>query len=131
MSEVSDLGFVVSDGVLSEPYSIIRSTGSFQKGGWVTSETTIPGYGVVSVATAEDLEMVPEGDRVTGSMVFHSQDRIYETMLDVPAQGATVQRVSDIMVWPVGTNRQWRVLSVFPYPNRNYWKAIAVRLAGN
>ena len=131
MSEVDDLSFVVDDGVLSEFYSIVRSTGSFQLGGWVTSSTTIQGYGVVSVATEEDLDMIPEADRVTGSMVFHSQQRIYLTQLDQPTSGSDTQRVSDIFVWPLNTNQKWRVLHVGPYPNRNYWKAIAVRLAGH
>jgi len=137
MSEVDDLAFVVDDGVLSESYSIIRSTGSFQLGGWTTSSVTIPGWGVVSVATPEDLEMIPEADRITGSMVFHSQQRIYLTQLDTeqgdPNGGGSSgidpdQRVSDIIDWGY---TKWRVLQVFPYPNRNFWKAIAVRLAGN
>jgi len=82
MSEVSDLSEVLNDGVLSEPYTILRSTGTFQLGGWVTTEVSIPGYGTVSVASEQDLLMVPEGDRITGSMVFHSQQRIYETQLE-------------------------------------------------
>jgi hypothetical protein len=136
MSEVNDLSEVVSDGVLSEPYTIQRSTGQFQPGGWVTTSINIPGYGIVSVASDEELLMVPEGDRVTGAMVFHSQKRIYETQLDGGAGDSTYgetgfgisqQRVSDIMIWNF---HQWRVLHVYPYPNRRYWKAIATRLGG-
>lgn len=138
MSEVGDLSFVVDDGVLSESYTIQRSTGSFQLGGWVTNSNNIPGYGVVSVAQDEDLVMIPEADRVTGAMVFHSQQRIFLTQLDEgygnpnfgsgDGYGTTNQRVSDILVWGF---QRWRVLHVGPYPNRNYWRAIAVRLAGN
>lgn len=127
MSEVDDLSFVVDDGVLSESYTIIRSTGSFGLGGWTTTSINIPGWGVVSVAKTEDLEMIPEGDRVTGAMVFHSQQRIYETQEDNTTAGPE-QRVSDIMLW---RNQQWRVLYIDPYPNRSYWKAIAVRLKGH
>ncbi len=133
MSELDDLSFVIDDGVLSESYNIIRSIGQFAIGGWTTSNNTVPGYGVVSVATPEDLEMIEEGDRVTGAMVFHSQQRIYETQLDGEGGGPEVlgggtQRVSDIMFW---NYQRWRVLHVYPYPNRNYWKAIAVRMQGN
>jgi len=133
MSEVSDLSEVLNDGVLSEPYTILRSTGTFQLGGWVTTEVSIPGYGTVSVASEQDLLMVPEGDRITGSMVFHSQQRIYETQLDSNptygqgGYGATKQWVSDKMFWNYQT---YRVLKVGPYPNRNFWKAIAIREAG-
>jgi len=139
MSEVSDLAFVVDDGVLSDPWTIIRSTGQFVLGGWQTSTTEIPGWGVVSVAKPEDLDMIPEGDRVTGAMVFHSQPRIYATELDgdlilgTPTstgglQGDGTQKVSDIMVW---NSQRWRVLHVWPYNNRNFWKAIAVRMQGH
>ena len=137
MSEVGDLAFVVDDGVLSESYTIQRSTGSFQLGGWTTTSVNIPGWGVVSVASEEDLNMIPEADQVTGAMVFHSQQRIYITQLDTesgdPNGGASdstdpTQRVSDIIDWGY---TKWRVLECWPYPNRNFWKAIAVRLAGN
>lgn len=136
MSEVGDLAFVVDDGVLSESYTVERSTGVFALGGWQMSSVNVPGYGVVSVANAEDLEMVPEGDRATGSMVFHSQARIFITQMDQGygnpdygdhGFGGSVQRVSDILIW----NRQrWRVLTCYQYPNRNFWKAIASRLGG-
>jgi hypothetical protein len=131
MSEVDDLAFVITDGVLSEPWTIQRSTGSFQLGGWVTTSTTIDAWGVVSVAQPEDLEMIPEADQVTGIMVFHTQQIIYITRKDKPENGVEVQRVSDIMIWPVGTLQRWRILHVFPYPNRNYWKAFGVRMSGN
>jgi hypothetical protein len=123
-----NLAFVVSDGVLSEAYSIARQTGSFQIGGFATSEKIIPGWGVVSVATEEDLEMVPEGDRVTGAMVFHSENRIYETQKDVTPPPKGTQWVSDQLIWEF---QRWRVLHVGPYPNRGFWKAIAVRMQGN
>jgi hypothetical protein len=128
MSEVSDLSEVVDDGTLSEVYVIQRSVGQLQPGGWVTAVTNLPGWGVVSTAREEELKMLPEGDRVTGAMVFHSMERIYETQLDGVLVGNPQQRVSDKMIW---YDQVWRVLAVFPYPNRNYWKAIAVRLQGN
>lgn len=132
MSEVSDLSFVIDDGVLSESWTIMRSTGTFIFGGWVTTPTLVDAYGVVSVASEQDLNMLPEGDRITGVMVFHTQTRIFETQLDVPPYGEgdvgiPNQRVSDIMVW---NYQQYRVLHVGPYPNRNYWKALAVRIQG-
>lgn len=137
MSEVSDLSEVVDDGVLSESYVIQRSSGVFAKGGWQTTSVNVPGWGVVSVAKEEDLMMIPEGDRVTGAMVFHSQQVIYETEREggygsgqsygQSGFGTSTQRVSDIMIWNF---QQWRVLAVGPYPNRNYWRAVAVRMAG-
>jgi hypothetical protein len=124
MSEVGDLSFVVNDGTLSESFSIERSTGSFQLGGWVTTSTILPGWGVVSVATQKELEMIPEGDRRTGAMVFHTEHMLYETN---ETKDQTSQPASDVLIWG---HQKWRLLSVWPYPNRRYWKAVAVRLYG-
>jgi hypothetical protein len=137
-----NLSRVVAGNLLTETYTIIRSTGTFQLGGWVTSSVNIPGFGVVSVATDQDLLMVPEGDRVTGSMVFHSQQRIFETQLDATTSnsgfsqigfgsgtmgGGPTQHVSDIILWNF---QKYRILSVGPFPNRSYWRAIGARLSG-
>ena len=124
MSEISDLSAIIDDGVLSDSWTILRSIGEFQPGGFVSTSTSIPGYGVVSVASEEDIQSIPEGDQIGGAMVFHSQSRIYETVKD--SNG--VQHVSDILVW---NSQQYRVMKVGPYPNRNYWKAVAVRTQGN
>jgi len=129
MSLVDDLSEVVDDGVLSEAFSIQRSTGSFTLGGWKTESSTVPGWGVVSVASPQDLDMLAEADRVEGMMVFHTKKRIYETQLDINVGApGEIQRVSDIMIW---NYVQWRILKVWPYPNRTFWKAIGARLQGN
>lgn len=118
-----NLSRVVSGSLLAEPYTIQRSTGAFGLGGYSTTSVSIPGYGVVSVASDQDLLMVPEGDRVVGSMVFHSEARIYETQLD--ANGA--QHVSDKILWNF---QLYRIMNVAPYIQRGYWRAIGVRMAG-
>lgn len=133
MSEVGDLSFVVDDGVLSDPWEIERSTGSWKQGGWVTVPSLIPGWGVISVATADDVEMVPEGDPISGAMVFHSQERPFLTQMDQQkfgekGYGQVIQHVSDIFIF---ANQKWRVMWVSPYPQHNFWKAIAVRMQGN
>jgi|SRR6516162_1171929 hypothetical protein len=128
MSEVDDLSFVIDDGVLTEDFMIRRSTGTFELGGWVTVFTDIKAQGVVSVARPQDLEMIPEADRITGTMVFHTVPRIYVTEVDTDPTDFGVQKVSDILLW---SYLRWRVMNVFPYPNRKYWKAFAVRMAGN
>lgn len=117
-----DLSDVVSDPDLAENYTIQRITGSFQAGGWVAnSPVSIPAYGVVSVAKPEDLDGIPEGDRIEGSMVFHSTQQMFVT------KSATNQ-TSDQLLWQ---GDLWRVYSVGNYSNRQYWKAIAARILGN
>lgn len=133
MSEVNDLSFIMDDGVLGEPYTIQRATGTFVLGGWQIDSVNIPGYGVVSVANDQDMLQIPEGDRITGAMVFHSTKRIYETQLDSNPSygqgpfGGTTQWFSDIMIW---NYQSYRIMKVGPYPNRSYWRGIGVRMAG-
>jgi hypothetical protein len=119
-----NLSDVVNDPLLADSFTIQRSTGVFGLGGWTTTPTNIPGYGVVSVASDEDLLEIPEASRVTGAMVFHSQARIYLTQIDEPSG---TQHVADIILW---NNQQWRILHVAPYNNRGFWRAIGVRMAG-
>jgi hypothetical protein len=133
MSEVGDLSFVVDDGVLSDPWQTLRFQGDWNKGGFIQTPTIIPGYGVISVASAEDVEMVPEGDQITGAMVFHSAARLYVTEIDQQAYGSegygqVTQRISDQILW---LNQRWRVLHVSPYAQHGFWKVIAVRMQGN
>jgi len=124
MSEVSDLSEVIDDGILGEPFTINRSTGVFSLGGYVITPVSIAAYGVVSVARDEDLREIPEADRVTGAMVFHTSTRIYLTQQD--ADGT--QHISDIVLW---NYQLYRIIHVGPYPNRTYWKALGVRIQGN
>jgi hypothetical protein len=132
-----NLSRVVAGILLPESYTIQRNAGAFVAGGWkIVGSVNVQGYGVVSVAKDQDLLMLPEGDRVTGAMVFHSEQRIYETQLDggfnqqaygAGGFGSTKQHLSDIILW---NSLQYRVLLVAPYPNRAYWRAVAVRMAG-
>ena len=113
---------VVNDPDLAEEFTINRSTGgAFVAGGWEDVKTVLTGYGVVGVASAEDLEMVPEGDRVTGMMMFHSTQQLYETHV------SGTPGISDVLTW---NGFDYRVVVVRPYPNRGYWSALAARMKG-
>ena len=116
-----DLSEIVSDPDLAEQFQIVRSRGGFVAGGWSDQLTTIAAYGVVSVASEKDLEMVPEGDRVRESRVFHSTQAMYVTNADN-------QGTSDFLVWQ---GVKYRVYSVADYSNRGYYRAIACRMQGN
>jgi hypothetical protein len=137
-----NLSRVVSNPMMAENYTIRRSVGSFVLGGWQKSWSVVAGYGVISNASDEDLEMIPEGDRVTGAIVVHSVDRIYITSSEVEGGGYSEQPfstsgygggevmeyISDQVVW---NNQTYRILHVGPYPNRGYWKGIAVKMRGH
>jgi len=127
---------IVNDLDLAESFTIQRSTGSFVLGGFSTVVTNVQGYGIVTVAKDQDLEMIPEGDRVTGAMLLHSATKIYITTLGAPTYGSDQynpgdyggnQHVSDIIIWH---EQQYRVLSIAPWSNFGYWRAVMVRMAG-
>jgi len=112
---------VVLDDDFVQPFTVLRSSGQQGPDGWINNETSIAIYGVVSVARFRDLMMIPEGDRVTGAMVFHSDQPIYLTRI-----GAN-QGISDIIVW---RGEQYKVSTLAPYSDYGYYKAIAVRMLG-
>lgn len=120
-----DLQDVVNDPDLAEPFTITRSSGQFAAGGWTSASTTIQAFGVVTVAGAKQLDMIPEADRVHGSRVFICEQPMYvtsETRQD--GQSGT----SDILVW---NDVKYRVHSVGNYNNRGgFYFAVATRMAG-
>lgn len=106
------------------PGAIARDTGSFVLGKWKSITTTLDFYGVVQPSTAKELKMVPEGDRVTGAMSFHSSSVIYETHA---GDTNSPDGISDVITWH---NQPYRVIYVAPWDTFGYWLAIAVRMSG-
>jgi hypothetical protein len=118
MIDVSELA---NDPDLAQVFTILRTTGSsWLNGVFQTVETTVQSYGPISVATPRDVEMIPEGDKIVGAMVFWSAQPLYGTEA---IQG--VGRSSDILQWK-GLN--WRVLHVSQYLDYGFYRAVAVRM---
>lgn len=117
-----DLSEVANSPELAETYTILRSTGTgWNQGVWETQEQQLTGFGVISVADAKEVEMVPEGDVAHGAMVFWSAQPIYvtNTTNTVPGQS------SDILIW---NGKQYRVLSVRQYLDWGYYRAVGTRM---
>jgi hypothetical protein len=115
-----DVSEVVNDPDLAQEFTILRSSGSYLNGVFQSSTTPIQGFGVVTVATAREIEMVPEGDRVTGMMSFHSNQPILGTRANGGATGA-----SDILLWH---GEKYRVLAIWNWSDYGYYDAIASRM---
>lgn len=111
---------VVNDPDLAQPFTILRSVGSWLNGVWQSTQTSIQSYGVIADPSDRELEMIPEGDRVKGAKVFWSSTPIYGTHATEGAGGS-----SDILVWH-GLN--FRVLHVFQYQDYGVYRAVAVRM---
>lgn len=116
------LSEIVNDSELGQRFLIIRSSGTWGLGGWKNTSANIPAFGIISVATDEALDMVPEGDRVRGSMLFISQTRIYESNASTNQEG-----VSDQIQW---NGQTYRIVSVGPWSDNQFWYAVGVRMSG-
>lgn len=112
-------GLVNSSPALTQPFTVKRNTGQFGPGGYLANDPTIiPCWGTVSVATDKELAMVPEGDRVTEAMVFHSTTQFLVT---------NPSGTSDVITWH---GVDYRILFISDYSMTGSWKAIAVRKSG-
>jgi hypothetical protein len=116
-----DVSEVVNDPENAQSYSILRSAGTWVNGVWQPNAETLQGYGRISVARPRDVEMIPEGDKIVGAMVFWSSTAIFGTRADSAGNGGS----SDILMW---RGKKFRVLSVYQYSDYGYWKAIATRM---
>lgn len=122
MISVSEL---ITDPDFAQAFTVQRSGGSFQLGGYVSAVTNVPCFGVITVAKEQDLETLPEGDRIGGSMLFYSTKPLYETNVSGDLQGTS--GTSDVIAW---RGQNYRIAKVFPYADYGYYKALGVRMSG-
>jgi hypothetical protein len=113
-----DLSGMVNDADFAAAFTISRTTGQFVSGGYQPSVATVPGYGIIRPADAASLDMIPDGDRVTGAIAILSTTQLYET---------NATGTSDTLTWD---GAGYRIMRVFDCSSTGYWKAIAVRQNG-
>ena len=113
---------VANSPAFAQAYTVNRSAGTFQQGGYVSVTTAISFWGIVQPATEEDLAQVPEGDRSTGMMGFISEQPMYKTRAQGSASG-----LGDTILW---NSQEYRVVVVIPWKDWGFSKAIAARLSG-
>ena len=112
---------VVLDSDFVQSFTVLRSSGQQGPDGWINTETQLTLSGVISVARVRDLQMVPEGDRIGGAMIFHSVQPIYTTRT---GEG---QGISDVIIW---RGERYKVSTLLPYVDYGYYSVVAVRLLG-
>jgi len=119
---------IINDFDLSQKFTVIRSTGSFIKGLWTEGTVTeIEMWGNVTNPTPKDLDQVPEGDRVTGAMVFHTKQPIYVTRAGAGTK-KDPNAISDKIIW---RSEYYRLSGVSPYIDYGYYRAVGVRIKGD
>lgn len=117
-----NLSELLIDPDFAQPFTIQRSSGSFQLGGFQSTVTMIGAVGAITVASEQDLDQVPEGDRVTGAMTFYTATPLFRTHADGGAPG-----LSDVLLW---RGDAYRIQKIWPYADYGYYKAVAVRTSG-
>ena len=121
-----NLSEIVNDDDFAQEFVIMRSSGgSWQAGKWVNETTGIPGWGVIQPSTPEELDQVPEGDRVKGMMSFHSEAPLFKTHTRGPND--KFAGTSDIICW---RGQNFRLVKVFPWEDFGYYNGIGARLSG-
>ena len=113
---------IVDDQDFAQSFTITRSqNGKFVLGRWQNSTVTVGMWGSIQPPEPEELEQVPEGDRMLGVIAVHCTQRLYETNTN------QTDGISDQVIWH-GEN--YRVFKVYPWNDYGYWKALAVRMSG-
>jgi hypothetical protein len=102
-----------------QTYTVFRKTGDWVSGRFVSTESQIKVSGVVTPPNAKEILQVPEGDRTTGVMCFHSTQELFVTR---------PEGTSDEIVWK---GIRYRVSQVMPWIDYGYWKAFGVRMEGS
>ena len=119
-----DLSELLTDPDFSEPISIARTNVSWLLSGEKpTTSITIPAIAIVTPTSAEDVQQLPEGDRVSGAMTFRST-----TVLQMAYEnGATGSTEADIVTW---RGQPWKIVYVWPWNSFGVPKAVGVLVSG-
>lgn len=110
-----DVSRVILNPKFSQVFSVLRQSGDFVRGRMVQSEEELRYRGVIKPAKAQEIEMIPEGDRVGGEIVIYATKKLYVT---------NESGTSDEVIW---NGEKYKIYSVSPYSDYGYYKAIAIR----
>lgn len=117
-----DLSEIVEDPDLSQTWMLLRSTGEFVAGGFQSTTTQIPFSGIAEPASDAELQMIPEGDRVTQAFTFISTQPMYTTRAGDQAG------VSDKILFQGST---YRLMNVGPWQAHGFYSALGLRMEGD
>ena len=117
---------VLSPVLNSQTLTIYRSAGSFVSGRWVvSSKQTLKIQGVAYPSSQQELEQLPEGDRISSSVSFITNEQIYVTHTDSSTVSAGL---SDELEWHGSI---YKVIGSFPWQDYGHFISMGVRLAGS
>lgn len=118
-----DLSSVVTDPRFAKPFPVYRKTGEWIKGRFEQVETEVKMIGTISIASAKQIEFIPEGDRIGGEISIHCAKELF-TSRNAPNNSGT----ADELLWH---GERYKIYSVNPYNDYGYFSAIGQRLASD
>jgi hypothetical protein len=117
-----DLSTVVTDPRIAQPFIVYRKSGKWNAGRFEQTETKIPMTGTIGIASDEEIEQIPEGDRVGGEISIHTSKRLYTTRASDDTNNSGT---SDEVEWH---GDRYKVYSGGDYTFYGYYKAIGQRM---
>lgn len=107
---------VIKNPKFTQTFTVHRKAGNWNNGRFVQTETNLTFTDVVTACGAKELIQIPEADRTTGVMCFHSNQELFVTR----STGT-----SDEIEW---NGSRYRVYQVVPWVSFGYWKAYGIRM---
>lgn len=114
---------VLSNSQFKDSFTVYRKTGNWIAGRFKETEDPIIFSGVVTAPGTKDLIQVPEGDRTSEIMCFHSTNELFVTHNDVSSKGT-----SDEIEW---NNKRYRIYQVKNWNKFGFYKAIGISMEGD
>jgi hypothetical protein len=110
-----DISWLIEDPDFAQTFTVYRRTGKWVEGAFeLDQEQAVSMTGVVQPASAQDMEQLPEGDRLKGMMKFYSRREIYRSRLDGSGNDAGV---SDEVEW---RGKRYKIISVLPWMDQGF-----------
>ena len=123
MINVSEL---IHDPDFAQNFQVIRRPGKWSEGKWVIENPQqFNLHGVITVASARDINMVPEGERIKGMMSFYSTEPLYTTRVE---NSTAPSQISDELLW---RGEKYKIIKINPHIDWGFYQALAVRVVGN
>jgi hypothetical protein len=122
MINVSEL---IVDPDFGQSYTVYRKNGYWQNFKFVEGDVSLPFFGVISAANYREINSLPEGDRVSGIMVFYTTaDNPFLLTRDETGNLGTADQ-------PYWRGCRYKAIKLFPFDDYGYQKIMAVRMQGS
>ncbi len=116
-----DVSKIVVDPRFAQTFTVSRKTGTWNADGeFIETPNDITMIGTISIASAKQIEFIPEGDRVGGEIAIHTIDKLLASRNNDDGTSGT----ADEILWH---DEYYKIYQVNEYSDYGYYFAIAQR----